>query len=365
MSDRADVDLSPRTLRRHALDARQFAGAEELTLPDGLRVVRLHDASGLSLDLLPDRALDVWRASFRGLPLTWLSAGSPHRADSAAPWLRLFNGGLLTTCGLRHVGPPEADAETGERTDLHGAATRLSAGDVRVTQGWQALEEGVRVSGSVTEGRLFGPQLRLERAYRMPYATGRLELVDTVTNAGDTEQPLMLLHHVNVGYPLVREGATLRVAGDAEPLPRDAAAQAGLATWSRYDAPEPRYPEQVFFHRPLVGEDGWSRALIGHPALALEVAWDARSARYLTQWKNTREGMYVCGVEPANALPEGRNRARESGRLERLRPGETRTFRLTLQALAGEGAYREAESRLARLGEEGRASDVDLSGYPA
>lgn len=359
------IDLSPATLRRHAQDARQFAGAEESTRPDGMRLVRLYNAAGLSLELLPDRALDVWRASYRGLPLTWLSAGSPHRADAAAPWLQLFSGGLLTTCGLRHVGPPEEDAESGEPTDLHGAVTRLPARGVTVTQGWEALREGVSVTGTVDEARLFGPQLRLERRYRMPLERPEIELVDTVTNAGDLPQPLMMLYHVNVGYPLVRAGATLRVAGDEEPVPRDAAARAGLAQWSHYEGPAAGYDEQVFFHRAAAGRDGWSRARIGHPALALEVAWDARAAPYLTQWKNTRRGMYVCGVEPANALPEGRNRAREQGRLERLEPGEARTFRLTLRALAGEADWSDAEARMERTGREGTPPSLDLSGYPA
>lgn len=359
------LDLSLETLRHHALDARQFAGAEQVTRPDGMRLVRLYNAAGLSLDLLPDRALDVWRASHRGLPLTWLSAGSPHRPDAAAPWLQLFSGGLLTTCGLRHVGPGERDAQTGEASDLHGDVTRLPARDVTTSEGWDAFAEGVRVSGTVTEASLFGSQLRLERSYRLPFAVPEVALTDTITNIGDLPQPLMVLYHVNVGYPLVREGATLRVAGDAEPVPRDAPAEAGLADWSRYAAPVPGFAEQVYFHRPSMAEEGWSSALVGHAGLALELAWDARTAPYLTQWKNTREGIYVCGVEPGNALPEGRNRAREAGRLERLEPGESRTFHLRLRAVAGDAAYAEAAERVARIGRDGRPVTLDLAGYPA
>lgn len=359
-----DFDLSHEALRRHALDPRQFAGADEATLPDGMRLVRLYNASGLVVDLLPDRALDIWRASYRGLPLTWVAPGSPKRADAAASWLQLFNGGLLTTCGLRHAGPGEVDDETGERTDLHGEATRLAAHDVRRAEGWHDGSFELRVTGTVSESRLFGEQLRLERSYRMSLDAPELVLTDTVINAGDTPQPLMVLYHVNVGYPLVRDGAELQVASPEDPVPRDAAARPGAERWARYDAPTPAYDEQVFFHRPRLDPDGNSRALIGHPGLALELTWDARSAPYLTQWKNTREGIYVCGVEPGNTLPEGRNRARAAGRLEHLEPGERRDFRLRLSAVAGEESFRRAQDRVRRTAESGREQALDLSGYP-
>lgn len=364
MPDLTKINLSQDALERHTLDMRQFAGAERLALPDGQRIVRLYNAAGLTVDLLVDRALDIWRASYRGLPLTWVAPGSPHDADATAPWLRLFNGGLLTTCGLRHVGPGEVDVESGEASDLHGDVTRQPARKIILTQGWDEDSYALGVTGEVMESSLFGPQLRLERSYQMSLTEGELTLTDVLTNVGDLPQPLMVLYHVNVGYPLVRDGAELHVAGGRTPVPRDAAAQAGAEDWSLYAAPVPAYAEQVYFHRPHVDDEGCSRALIGHSELALEVVWDARAAPYLTQWKNTRDGIYVSGVEPANCLPEGRNRARGAGRLDTIEPGGERIFRVRLRAVAGRDGYREARERVQVAGDRGRESTIDLAGYP-
>lgn len=356
------MDLSRPTLERHALAPEQFAGARRATLADGGRLVHLYNAAGLCVDVLPDRGLDLWRASYRGLPLTWTSPNAPRRADAGAHWLDLFNGGLLTTCGLRNAGPAEEDDRTGEARPFHGGYTKLAAADVDTRAGWEEERYLVRVRGRTAESRLFGPQLELVREIALPLDAPVLEVRDEVVNRGDEPQPLMLLHHVNLGYPLVRDGARLSVAADA-PVPRDEAARAGERRWDLYEGARPRYAEQVFFHRVARDDDGWSRLVLGTDELALELGWDARSAPYLTQWKNTREGTYVNGVEPGNCLPEGQNRARAAGRLDVLEPGGSRTFRLRFRVLAGAPVH-EAREAVRRLQAGGHPSAVDLSGYP-
>jgi len=356
------VDLSRRTLARHALAPEQFAGARRSTLDDGARLIHLYNAAGLCVDVLPDRGLDLWRASYRGLPLTWLSPNAPRRPDAGAHWLDLFNGGLLTTCGLRHAGPAEEDDRTGETRSLHGGYTNLAAGDVDAGGAWNGDAYLVRVRGRTVESRLFGPQIELVREITLPHDAPVLEVRDEVTNLGDEPQPLMLLHHVNLGYPLVREGARLSLAAGAT-VPRDEVALSGAERWDVYEAAQPRWAEQVFFHAVASDADGWSRLVAGTDDLALELSWDARSAPYVTQWKNTREGIYVSGVEPGNCLPEGQNRARAAGRLDTLEPGACRTFRLRFRVLAG-APVSEARDAVLRLRAGGRWAGVDLHGYP-
>lgn len=319
------LDLSASARRAHSLDPRAFMDALITTLPDGQRIIHVHNSSGLTLTLLPDRGFDLWTAHYQGWPLTWVSLGAPHRADYGSSWLRLFNGGLLTTCGFLHVGPPEQDAITGETRDLHGHATRLAAQGLTVERDDNTLT----IHAHLVESRLFGEQLHVQRTYTLTLGTPAITLTDVVTNRSDHPTPLMLLYHVNVGYPLVRAGARLVI--HSEVTPRDATAAAGLATWAHYDAPTPNYAEQVFFHRPVSAGSSAHAALINDD-LALRLTWDTTHAPYFTQWKNTRQGIYVCGLEPGNCLPEGQNSARQHGRLVTLAPDEQQRFELTLHA---------------------------------
>ncbi len=106
--------LTREEVERHSLDMRQFIDFRQATLPNGMRIIEAYNASGLTFTILPDRGMDIWTAHYNGVPLTWISQGSPHPADFGQSWLRQFNGGLLTTCGLTHVGPPEKDDISGE-----------------------------------------------------------------------------------------------------------------------------------------------------------------------------------------------------------------------------------------------------------
>lgn len=357
-------DLSRDTLERHSLDMRQFIDFRQSTLPGGQRIVEMYNSSGLSLTLLPDRGLDIWAAQYKGQPLTWLSQGSPHPGGFGTSWLRLFSGGLLTTCGLTHVGPPETDPDTGEHRDIHGDYSRLPAHHVASSGGWDGENYVAELTGVVAQGQLFSEQLRLTRVYRVVLGQPEVEIVDVVKNCGDMPSPLMVLYHFNVGYPLVREGTVLHVP-NTRVIPRDAPAVAGKDRWHLYDGPVDNYAEQVFFHHVCADEDGMSSAVLENRDWGLQLSWDTRSAPYLTQWKNTRAGIYVSGLEPSNSVPEGQNRARSRGRLPFLAPGESVQFTNRLRILEGADAITQALLNVDVLRATGKSvSGVELNDYP-
>ncbi len=316
-------DLSPETLRAHSVNPRQFIDAMPSTLADGQRILHVYNTSGLHFTILPDRGMDIFTAHYNGLPLTWISQNAPHSPDYGSAWLRQFNGGLLTTCGYTHVGPPERDTLTGEQRDLHGNATRLKATDVAVT----VTDNTLTIRALMSENRLFGEQLQIERVYRLTLGVPTITIEDTVTNKGDMPCPLMVLYHFNVGYPLVRGGTQLHASSNV--LPRDAAAQPGLSDWMNYHAPEVGYAEQVFYHQCKT-HNGDTQVVLANDDLALALSWDTTHSPYFTQWKNTRQGVYVSGIEPGNCVPEGQNSARQHERLIMLQPNETHHFRNTL-----------------------------------
>lgn len=322
-------------LAQYGADSRIFCDMRQATLPDGGRIIDAYNVAGLHFTFLPDRGLDIWTARYRGVPLTWISPGAPHLPDFGRNWLQQFNGGLLATCGLTHAGPPETDPDTGEERGIHGQYSRLRAQDVRIERDDDYLE----LHGTIWETSLFGTQLALRRTYRLPFVSPMLTIRDTVTNHGDVPAPLMLVYHLNFGFPLIRAGTEMVVA--SEVYPRDADARAGYARWASYDAPSVDYPEQVFFHRPMMTQDGTTAAALIHETFGVVIRWDATTLPYLTQWKNTRQTHYVCGIEPGTCVPEGQNAARAANRLTTLEPGESRDFRVEIGILKDITAFKD------------------------
>lgn len=372
------MPIDPKTwtraeLERHSVDMRQFIDFRQSTLANGMRIIEAYNSSGLTFTILPDRGMDIWTAHYKGIPLTWISQGSPHPPDFGQTWLQQFNGGLLTTCGLTHVGPPEKDDVTGEVRGLHGDYTRLRAQDIWIDRehqgGWREIkkdftgfseifeeffakrsqEQGENASverkfdtvteftpytlynlalhGTIYQSSLFGEQLRIERSIYQTLGDPGFGLSDTIINMGDRPVPLMLLYHINLGFPLIQAGTRL-YAQHENVYPRDAAAKAGYATWSRYEAASAGYPEQVFYHHmrgfPYGDNHASTRVLVTNESedFGLYLHWEAKNLPYFSQWKNTRQGLYVNGIEPANCVPEGLNAARMNNRLTFLEPGQ-------------------------------------------
>ncbi|RMF81227.1 MAG: DUF4432 family protein, partial [Chloroflexi bacterium] len=332
-------------LEQHSVDMRQFIDFRHATLPNGMRIIDTHNSSGVSYTILPDRGLDIWSATYNGIPLTWLSQGSPMPPDFGRKWLQQFNGGLLVTCGLTHAGHPENDIESGEYRDLHGHFSRLRATDITTNGVWHGDDYVLDLTGVIVEGELFGPQLRLTRTYRQTLGQPTIEVIDTIENRGDTTHPLMLLYHLNPGYPLIREGVQLHTPYE-QVYPFNNIARAGLDRWPVYDAATPQYVEQVFLHHLKQDDTGMTEVVLASDDFGLSFAWPLRDMPYLTQWKNVRQGIYVCGVEPGNCVPEGLNKARDSGRVVMLEPGATASGRVLMTVLDGAEAVADAKARV-------------------
>jgi hypothetical protein len=338
-------------IEQHSVDLRQFVGFRASTLPNGVRAIDAYNTSGLRYTLLVDRGLDIWTADFRGMPLTWVAQGSPMPPDFGMPWLQQFPGGLLTTCGLTHVGPPERDEVTGEFRDLHGLYTRMRASEPSIQAGWEGDDYVLRLTATIAEGWLHGYQLRLTRTYELSMTAPEIRLHDRVTNLTDKPVPLMILYHFNLGYPMVRTGSRLEQTGTT--MPRDDDARQGLATWAEYHEAQPGYAEQVFFHHVRARDGETEAALFTGDALALGFRYNADALPYLTQWKNLRQGMYVHGIEPGNCIPEGRSAAEKSGRLHMLAAGETcdlQPITLTVYSQAAEIAQLRERIEALRMG---------------
>jgi hypothetical protein len=340
--------FTPQQLRERAGLMAQFAGIRAVRLNDGVtagvRALDFYTGSGLRFTVLPDRGMDIGMAEWRGAPLVWASSTDvTHPAYYEAEglgWLRGFHGGLLVTCGLMNVAV--ASEDEGERFGIHGRLSNIPAHNVSHDAFWQGDDYVLTARGRVRETRVFGENVLLTRSITTRLGSRSIQIVDVIENQGFEPTPLMILYHINAGYPVLSETSELLL--DSTVIPRDYEAEKGIEVAKQGAPPTPAFKEQVFQHKVTPGSDGWASATLlnrefdGGRGLGLRVRYRPDELPYFWQWRMVGQGTYVMGLEPANCHVMGRGEERRQGRLPMLAAGETRTHRLEISVVTGEGS---------------------------
>jgi galactose mutarotase-like enzyme len=336
----------------------QVAGVERFTFDEGasagVKAARVRTGGGLDYTVLFSRGMDIGECSYKGIPLAWVSQtgiGHPHSFDphgeggNGRGWLRTFHGGLLTGCGLSNAGANNEDE--GEALGLHGYLSHTPATETGAWTEWDKSEATTTVMGTMREARVFAENLRLTRRVTSKIGTNTIEIQDTVENVGFKTVPVMLLYHLNFGWPLISEHTQMVYNARSGPIPRDEIAQAGLEQCFTFEKPTEGYQEQCFFHDVQADEHNFASVLLINRQmnLGVQIRYDQVSFPHLTEWKMMGQGEYVVGIEPGNCRVFGRAKEREAGRLQFIAPDETRTFRTYLSVLDGAEAIAQAEGK--------------------
>jgi hypothetical protein len=316
----------------------QLGGTRHYELTDGwarnLRAIDIDSGKGLKYTILPDRGLDISLTSFKGTNLVYInSCGEVHPAHYESEnlgWLRTFTGGLLTTCGLTHIGPPAIDG--GESFGLHGRYSTIPAKQVADLSEWIGDEYHIKIKGTIEEAVQFGNKLRLVREISTVLGQNKICITDTISNFGNKPSPYAILYHLNFGYPFLSENAELFVdANKSEP--RDDEAVKGIKDFHRFINPAPEYKEQVFFHHMKGDKLGMAKTTLENKTLGISMTlrFNISSLPILTQWKMMGIGEYVLGLEPCNVPCISRDKLIEQKLLPSLVPGETVTNKIELE----------------------------------
>lgn len=304
----------------------QTGGIEEHRLVggkgDGMRLLEVNNGKGLELTLCPDRAGDISRLRFRGINMSYMSpcgyVAPAYYERTGSNWLNSFTAGYLTTCGLSAVGSPCTDE--GEELPLHGTIAN-QPGEYTY---WEetALEWLIHVL--VKDETIFGRKLRLHRTVKVSKTENTFWLCDTIENTGDQREPLEILYHMNMGYPLLDEDSVVEIPS-SEVKPRDEHAAEDIANWMLMEKPQAGYQERCYYHT-FADEHG--RAGIFQPKLGigLEISFNAKELDGFVEWKMMGIRDYVLGLECGNCYPDGRDVMRKNGMLKFLEPGEKKTY---------------------------------------
>jgi len=333
-----DRDYTPAELRAMTATLDQLAGIRLVEYADGkargMRAAEIWTGSGFRFSVWIERGMDIGPAEYNGKPLAWLHpalGGPAFYEPEERNWVRTFGGGMVTTCGLQHFGQPETS--DGQHWGLHGRISHTPPSHVSTFAGWEGDDYVLRLEGEVREAALPVPNLLLQRRITTQLGARWLRIEDRVRNDSFVPVPHMLLYHINFGFPLIAPGTRLEV-DDLQVEPRDAAAAAGLAEHTTFGPPDPLFDEQVFFHTPRPAADGYVTVRLHSPlGLGAYVRYRAAELPALAQWKMTRAGSYVCGIEPCTTHEGARDLLRSQGRLRDLAPGEEVTYQVEIGVL--------------------------------
>jgi hypothetical protein len=337
-------DIKKTELLKRVGDISQLGGSKVYELTDGagrgIRAVDIKTPSGIDMSILIDRAMDISSLFFKNTPLAWKSivkeTSSTYFENKGTDWLRIFFGGLLTTCGLSNIGGPCTDS--GEEFGLHDRITTLPAELISIENKWEDDDFIVEVCGKIRQSRVFGEKLEITRKISCSFTRPEFLIEDSIENLGFEKTPLMLLYHINIGYPLLDKDSRL-IEPESEVLPKDDEAKKGLNDFDKFSTPNHGFKEQVFIHNIKADSNGKSNiALINESfnngtGLGISLSFNKDNLNYLMQWKQMGEGEYVCGIEPTNCSIFGRAESRKAGSLQFIEPGEVKKYKLEFKIL--------------------------------
>ena len=308
----------------------QLCGVEEVRLVggkgDGMRLFQLRNGKGLEMTVCADRCADIYRLTFQGDNMGYFSpvgyVAPAYYDGKGTGFLKSFTAGFLTTCGLTAVGSPCVD--DGEELPLHGTIGNTPCERIW----WEEDDRNLYIHAGINDSAIFARKLYMTRTIAVSKTENTFTITDTVENRGDTESPVMLMYHINLGYPLLSENAVVDISS-ASVKPRNQHAAKDLATCCKILPPTPNFEEQCYFHR----FEGEGKASVYNPDIGKEliIRFDANSLDHFTQWKMMGYRDYVLGLEPGNCHPDGRDVMRKEGTLKFLEPGQSITYQVGIE----------------------------------
>lgn len=328
-------------LRRKVGDFNSLYGIKSYVLDEGkargVKAYDLNNGQGLNATIFADRGLDIPFLSYKGVNISLLTKSgisSPfsYTESGLYGFMRQFNAGFLTTCGVTYSGSPSVNAD-GYVLGLHGPYSNTIAENVTAYRDYAEDGEAIlHVNGEVRQSMMFRENVRVYRKLAMHTESNIIELHDVIENQGFETQPLMMVYHCNFGYPMLDAGAKCYfTAHDVKPL--SPFAEEGMHKRDVVEEPEDGRDEQCYLHSGA--EDDACFGMIHNPALGLAVAihYNQKQCPFMVHWKMMGSGNYGLGLEPTVCTTGGQQEAMNNGYLPYLKPGEKYAIDVTFEII--------------------------------
>ena len=306
----------------------------------------------LSYQVLADKCLDVSALSYKGMNMTFLSKpglqGRGHYDTNGLEAQRSIMGGLFFTAGLESICAP--CTINGVDYPMHGRIRTTPAEHVSADAFWEDGKYVLRVSGEMREAALFGENLVLRRRLTSVYGEKSILLEDEFENESFRDEPLMLLYHINLGWPFLDEDLRLSIPTRSV-TPRNEDAMGHEDAYDRMDPPKDNEPEYVFIHdlKKDAAGDTCVLAVNEKVGLGLMISWNMENLPYFMEWKSTASGDYVIGLEPANSSVHGRPWHEERHNVPMIGAFAKQTRKIRFTVLEGEEEISAAKAAFEKI----------------
>jgi hypothetical protein len=284
-----------------------------------LRRYTLTEGAGKGLDVIDcdngrirfllnvDKALDVMQLYHEGQNMSFISKNGFVKRE--LPFDNRFEGGMLYTCGLDNIGAHEG-------FELHGKLHCTPAEILRA----EVDEQGITVEAVIRCTEMAGKNLVIRRKITAAVGAASMEIEDVLCNEGYRTEKYCLLYHVNMGYPMLDEGA--RVMADVERCtPRNPWSRENLATVFEGLAPVDNRDECCYFIKLRKPTVDFVNEKLGKK---FNLTYSADTLPCFVEWHSMASGDYAIGLEPCTAELD------DTFAYSEIKAGERITFRLTM-----------------------------------
>ena len=280
----------------------------------GVEMAEFYNAAGLRFTVIPDRCMDLYDLSYKGVNLCFQSkVGLVSPMDFNAmdgEFQEQWTGGAMVTCGLDNVGD---HVDMDGIFPTHGRTSHVPAKTFGADTYWDGDNYVLKATGEIHQSSVFSRHLSLRRKVKTGLNDKALTICDVVTNYEAVAEPYMLLYHFNFGYPLVSENSHIAAAKSAITSPTGSD-----NPWS-LSAPQEVCGEELYIHTQL-GDRNTLALYNEELELGMYMTYDTKNLPSVVQWKCMRAHDYVVGLEPGNTYGMSRNDLIKEGKIAMLAP---------------------------------------------
>ena len=318
----------------------QMAGIREAQLlrgrGQGIQIAEFHNAAGLRFTVVPDRCMDIFDFSYKGINLSFqgkTGLTSPHAyIPNDGEFPQQWPAGMLVTCGLDNVG---GHTVTDATYPTHGRISHIPATNFGTSAHWEGDRYVLRATGEVHQTRLYGRHLSIRRTIETGMDEKVIRIHDTVTNFESEDEPYMLLYHFNFGYPLLQADSLVKVS-DSKWVPTTPLAEDPF----HMTDPINGRGDELFLYTDM-GDHACGVLYNERLELGAYVSWDTANLPNMVQWKKMKSQDYVLAMEPTNTFLINRTQASAENKISVLPAYSSVETHLELGVLDGLQEIRE------------------------
>ena len=131
---------------------------------------------------------------------------------------------------------------------------------------WEDDQLNFEILGTIRHSRFYAEDLVMQRKIQTSLGTNSIIITDTIENRDFKSVPLMLLYHINIGFPFLDADSELYTTKIKKSQPRTPSAAKGLADYKHFSEPEDGIEEECFYHTFDL-DDGMACACLYNPNL--------------------------------------------------------------------------------------------------